>query len=72
MVKFVLPQLALHIKKPNIDHNKKTKPSGLVFFVVFASLRRFALLSDFTCLIVVRYNFVSLRKFALINNRTHQ
>ena len=33
MVKFVLPQLALHIKKPNIDHNKKTKPSGLVFLL---------------------------------------
>lgn len=71
MVKFVLPQLALHIKKPNIDHNKKNQAFGLGFFVVFASLRRFALLSDFTYLIVVRYNFVSLRQFALISNRTH-
>lgn len=53
MVKFVLLRFQLHIKQSNFDYNnKKTKPSGLVFFVVFVSLRRFALLSDFTCLIV--------------------
>lgn len=33
MVKFVLPQLALHIKKPNIDHNKKNQAFGLGFLL---------------------------------------
>lgn len=71
MVKFVLLRFQLHIKQSNFDYNKKNQAFGLGFFVVFASLRQFALLSDFTCLLVVRYNFVSLRLFALISNRTH-
>ena len=52
MVKFVLLRFQLHIKQSNFDYNKKNQAFGLGFFVDFASLRRFALLSDFTYLIV--------------------